>query len=166
MTVEFRAGGGAFYVDEGRYAVTLYDIEEVESKYEGKRFKWNFSPMVNAAGEMMEDEHGLPMHLHAYSGDATGPKSTARPMFEALLGHSLEGLDKEAIRRLGETVIGRTCTVQIMDQLLDPSDPESVRSSPVKGSWKPVAAARPAGRPAPAGARSGGPASSPEEPPF
>ncbi len=157
--VTFKTGGGVFYIDEGRYKMTLRDVVEEEGRsFDGKppqpRNKWVFSPVVNAEGQVMENDNGLPLEYFEFTGQSIGAKSNARPLIEALLGKSIEGLPAETVLDEISQGLGKlTAAVLIADQLR--ADGET-QSRAVKGSWKPITGGRaPARQAAPAAAPRG-----------
>ncbi len=162
--VTFKVGGGVFWIEEGRYRLTLRDIEEEEGQY-GTRNKWTFSPIVNANGETMTDDRGMPLSYFEWTGQSIAPKSNAKPIVEALLGRPIDDLPADAVLEEISQGLGKlTCTAAIMDQTRA-SDGE-IQSRAVKGSWKAAnAPAGPAGRRPAASAR---PAAEPrgDEVPF
>ncbi len=148
--VTFKTGGAPFWIDEGRYTVTLKDVAEEQSTIDfghgmQPRNKWIYSPIVNAAGEVMERDDGMPLEYFEFTGQSIGPKSTARPMIEALLNKSIDGLRAEDVLAEIEQGLGKLkATVAIMETTRQDGEPTS---RAVKGSWKAVGATTPrAGR--------------------
>lgn len=141
--VRFRdpSGAGAVYIDPGEYTATLIDLRQSMSdrSFDGRppqmRVCWVFR-LTNVQGEVMEDDHGLPLEWHVWTSQALGAKARARPIAQALLARKIDDMKGEEVAR---AVKGHSCKVLIADQYLE--DGESVRSIPV--SWSPLRARPP-----------------------
>ena len=150
MPATFKTGGAGFWIKEGRYRLTLRDLSDETGEY-GPRVKWVFTPIVNAEGEVVTDDRGFPLEYFEWTGQSIGERSNAKPIAEALLGKSVEGIDPMDV---SEMVIGKSASAMFADTIRQDG---TTISRTVKGSWKPLAAAakapagqaRPAGRPAP-----------------
>ena len=150
MPATFRTGGAGFWIQEGRYRLTLRNLSDETGEY-GPRVKWIFSPIVNAEGEVLTDDRGFPLEYFEWTGQSIGDRSNAKPIAEALLARSLEGLDAADV---AEMVIGKSASAMFADTIRQDG---TTISRTVKGSWKPLSAAakapagqaKPAERPAP-----------------
>lgn len=136
--VTLKTGGSAPYVDEGWYKATLIEREEKESQnpqYPAPQVIWHFT-LEDDNGTIMTDDRGSTLDFWVFTSLAAGPKSNARPMVEALTGHSFQAGDEE-----DEAVVGNTCQVKIADYFRE--DGEFGGSKAVKGSWLALGAPRP-----------------------
>lgn len=96
----FESARPPFHVAEGRYTLKLVDFEDyimsgdyTQDGQDKPMIRWIFNVQDPKTGEWMRDSSGEVAHIVDSTSTATGPRSRARPMLEALAGRTFSRQD-------------------------------------------------------------------------